>query len=235
MMTRHIPLSFALLLTGCTISSDTPLRPTHTDTFAVERDKSEFLRVNVTMKAGELRLSGGAAKFLEGSATSNLEASNPVVKYSSAAGHGNLSIEPPSSFPANLGNAKYQWDVRLPDDIPVDLKVALGAGEAKLNAGSMSLRSVEVQMGAGRVDMDLRGNPVRNYDVRIRGGVGEAIVRLPKDVGIYATASGGLGSINVTGLRKVGDHWINDAYERARRQIHVDVQGGIGEISLIAN
>jgi hypothetical protein len=60
------------------------------------------------------------------------------------------------------------------------------------------------------------------------------VIRLPKQVGIYATATGGLGSINVSGLRQQGDHWVNDAYDGARRTIRLDVQGGIGEISLIA-
>jgi hypothetical protein len=84
------------------------------------------------------------------------------------------------------------------------------------------------------LDMDLRGKPQRNFDVRVRGGVGEAVIRLPKDVGVYATASGGLGSINVSGLRQEGDHYINDAYDRGTRTIRVDVQGGVGEIRLIA-
>ncbi|HET8549293.1 MAG TPA: toast rack family protein [Bryobacteraceae bacterium] len=192
------------------------------------------MRVNLNMKAGELRLSGGATRFLEGSATYNIEGGKPVVKYASVAGRGNLTLDQPT-VSATLGNAKCIWELRLPNDVPLDLAVDFGAGEAKLNAGSISLRSVEVRMGAGRLDMDLRGDPRRSYDVRVRGGVGEAVIRLPKNVGISAKATGGLGSINVTGLRKEGDHWINDAYDRAGRTIHVDVQGGIGEISLIAN
>jgi hypothetical protein len=233
MITGHIALPLALvLLTGCGIETRTV--PTRTEAFAIERDKSEFLRVNVNMKAGELRLSGGAAKFLEGSATYNIEGGKPVVKYASAAGRGSLTIDQPASA-SSVGNVKYEWDVRLPNDVPVDLTVDFGAGEAKVNVGSMSLRSVEVRIGAGRLDMDLRGDPQRNYDVRVRGGVGEAVIRLPKDVGVYATAAGGIGSINVTGLRKQGEHWINDAYEGARRTIRLEVRGGVGEISLISD
>jgi hypothetical protein len=233
LMTRYALLPLGLLmLTGCTIKTHTG--PARTETFAVERDKSEFLRVNLNMKAGELQLSGGAAKFAEGRVNCNLESCKPVVRYSSVAGRGNLTIEQPSAT-ATLGDAKNDWEVRLPNDVPMDLTVDFGAGEANLDGGSLSLRSVEVRMGAGRLEMDLRGRPTRNYDVRVRGGVGEAIIRLPKDVGIYATAKGGIGSINVSGLRQVGDHWINDAYENATRTIRVDVQGGVGEISLIAD
>jgi hypothetical protein len=230
MTCKPIPLLLALLLTACHIRTDPG--PSRTDTLSVERDKSEFLRVEINMKAGELRLAGGASKFLEGTATYNGDSARPVVKFVSVAGRGNLTLNQPAS--GNFGDANPRWDVRLPNDVPIDLTVDFGAGEANLRAGSLSLRSVEVRIGAGRLELDLRGEPQRSYDVRVRGGVGEAVIRLPKDAGINATASGGIGSINVTGLRRQGDHWINDAYENARRTIRVDVQGGIGEISVVA-
>jgi hypothetical protein len=64
--------------------------------------------------------------------------------------------------------------------------------------------------------------------------VGEATVRLPENAGIDARASGGIGDISVRGLRKQGDRWLNDAYAGPGVKIHVDVQGGIGSIHLIA-
>jgi hypothetical protein len=222
----------ALLLTGCTVETSTG--PIRNEAFAVERDKSEFLRVNLHMKAGELQLSGGAARFAEGEARCNVEPCKPIVKYSTAAGRANLSIEQASTA-LTTGNAKNTWVLRLADDLTTDLAVELGAGEAKLDAGSLSLRTVEVRMGAGSVDLDLRGDVQRDCEVRIRGGVGEAVIRLPKEAGIYATARGGIGSINVTGLHKDGDHWVNDAYGDAKRTIRADIQGGVGEIRVIVD
>ena len=89
-------------------------------------------------------------------------------------------------------------------------------------------------MGAGTIRLDLRGKPTKDYTVRIRGGVGEATVYLPRDVGISASASGGLGDISVTGLRKSGDRYVNDAEGRAPVRIRLDIQGGVGSIKLIA-
>src|SRR5207237_6132841 len=120
------------------------------------------------------------------------------------------------------------------ETIPLDLRVEFGAGEARLNLGSLSLRSIDLQMGAGTLRMDLRGAPSKDYSVRVRGGVGEATVYLPNDIGISATASGGIGDISVTGLRKNGDRYVNDSYERAAVRIHLDIQGGVGSIKLIA-
>src|SRR5262249_14954995 len=118
---------------------------------------------------------------------------------------------------------------------PLDFRVEFGAGEGHLNLGSLTLRTVEIEMGAGALNVDLRGHPASDYSVRVRGGVGECTVYLPKGVGIAATASGGLGEIAVTGLRKSGDRYVNDAYDRAAVRIRLDVHGGVGSIKLIAD
>ena len=84
-------------------------------------------------------------------------------------------------------------------------------------------------------DLDLRGRPQHDYDVHIQGGIGEAVVRLPAGAGVYANANGGIGEIKTRGLKKEGDHWENDAYATAKVKVRVDVQGGIGSITLIGD
>jgi hypothetical protein len=226
-----IPL--ALALAGCVI--DTHTGATRHDSVYIARDNSEFLQVNLNMGAGKLRVSPGAGKLADGDLTYNVDSWKPVVKYSSAAGHGNLDISQPGGRHGQAGNVKYEWDLRLANDIPLDLTVHFGAGDARLDLGSLALRSVDVEMGVGQLDMDLRGSPRRDYDVRIRGGIGEATIRLPREAGVYVKAQGGIGSVHSTGLRQEGDHLVNDAYDHSKASIHLDIQGGIGQINLLAD
>ena len=60
-------------------------------------------------------------------------------------------------------------------------------------------------------------------------------MRLPADAGIYAEAHGGIGSIDVRGLRHEEGHWVSESYEQSENKIRVQVQGGIGAIKLIAD
>jgi len=53
-------------------------------------------------------------------------------------------------------------------------------------------------------------------------------------VGITATASGGIGDINVRGLENRNGRWINKSHELDPVTIRVDVKGGVGEIRLVA-
>jgi predicted membrane protein len=117
----------------------------------------------------------------------------------------------------------------------MSFNINFGAGKARLNLGHLNLRDVVVNMGVGEMEMDLRGKPKQNYDVKISGGVGHATVHLPNNVGVYAEASGGIGHIDVKGLTKRDDHWENDAYATSPVKIHVNVSGGVGEIQLIGS
>jgi hypothetical protein len=227
-----VAISTALMLSACG-GKNTPTGPEQHESRSVDLDKSERVRVELRMPFGELNVRGDNEKLLDADFTYNMPAWKPDLRYRSSGSAGDLIIEQhgPSS---SGGNSKNRWDLRFNKDVPVDFRIELGAGEARLELGRLSLRSVDVAMGAGTLNLDLRGTPGQDYSVRVRGGVGEATVRLPRDVGISATASGGLGDISVTGLRKSGDRYVNEAYERAARRILLDIQGGVGSIKLIA-
>jgi predicted membrane protein len=182
-----------------------------------------------------LRVGAGSQKLARTEYSYNVPSWKPIIRYSSTAGRGDLIVEQPNTNVKRLGNIRYEWDVRLHRDVPVDLRVKMGAGEAELDVGGLSLKGIDIDMGVGQLNLDLRGAPQRNYDVRIRGGVGEATVLLPRDVGVSAEAEGGIGEIEVRGLHREGKRYVNDAYERAKVRVHLDIHGGIGSIRLIGD
>lgn len=204
------------------------------ETRSVPLDKSERVRAEVKMAAGELNIEGGAKNLVDAEFEYNVPAWKPEVQYRSSGSVGDLSITQPGSKTSTGGDQKNRWNLELNDEVPLDLRVECGAGEAKLKLGSTHLSSISVTMGAGTLALDLRGKPAKDYSVHVVGGVGEATIRVPGDVGVTAKVAGGLGDISVRGLHKQGDSYVNDAYERASTRIRIDVQGGIGSVKLIA-
>jgi hypothetical protein len=233
MIRRALALAAGMLyLAGCTVETAGPV---HHEYNAIDRGQVETLRLNLIMGAGELRVGSGTEKLIRADFGYNVPAWKPVVDFQSANGHGDMTIRQPETHHANFGHNEYNWDLRLNRDVPLDLSVHFGAGEAKLDLSGLMLRSVSVDMGVGQVDMDLRGFPKQDYDVSINGGVGEATVRLPADIGVVADAHGGIGEIQANGLRKEsGGRYVNDAYGTAKVTVHVTVNGGVGSIRLIA-
>jgi N-terminal domain of toast_rack, DUF2154 len=226
----------ALALTGCNASvgrSSVPGTVEH-DTQAIELDKAEMVRVEMRMGAGELNVGGGSPRLLDAEFEFDNPGLKPVVRYAASSFRGRLSIEQPNVHGVG-STSHYQWKLRLNNRVPVDVVTHLGAGNAELNLGDLDLRGVEVHMGVGNLDMDLRGAPKRDYNVEIHGAVGNASVRLPSGAGIVAEVKGGIGNIDVQGLEKRNGRWMNAKHEDGKVTIHLDIRGGVGNITLLAN
>ena len=222
-----------LVFTGCDLENAVT-GPLQIETRTIERDKSELVRAELRMGAGELNVRGGAQKMVEAEFRYNVPKWKPEVRYNATGFRGILTVAQPSGS-RMAHNIDYNWNLRFNDDTPLDMIVHIGAGQAELDLGSLSLRSVEVNIGVGEVKMDLRGTPQHDYDVSVHGGVGEAAIQLPRGVGVVADAHGGIGEINAHGMRKRGSRYVNDLYDNAKVIVHLDVKGGIGAINLYAN
>jgi hypothetical protein len=223
-----------LVLNGCMIESGRS-GPVQYSSESVEMDDSEAVRVDLRMGAGDLRVTDGAAKLLRADFAYSVPSWKPEVRYHRSGKQGVLTVEQPGKNHSALGNTKYSWDLQLNKKVPLDLAVHFGAGQARLDLGSLQLRGVELEMGVGQLDLDLRGAPRHSYNVAIHGGIGEATVRLSADAGIYAEAHGGIGGINVRGLQHEDGHWVSPTYDRAENKIRIEIHGGIGQINVIAD
>jgi hypothetical protein len=220
----------ALTIAGCEISVT---GPDQNETQSVEVDKTENARVEVKMGVGELTMEGGSSKLVDADFTYNVPSWKPNFKVDSSSFRKQILIEQPRGS-HTTGRTTYKWDIKLNDSVPMDVVAHLGVGESKLTLGSVSLRSLELNIGVGEARVDLTGEPKRDYTVNIKGGVGHALVRLPKSVAIVADAHGGIGQVSMRGLEQRGGNWINPAHENGPVTIHVSVNGGIGQIELIA-
>ena len=184
------------------------------------------------MGAGELNVSGGSAHLVNANFHFDRKWDDPTVDYHVSDGKGVLDVDQESGH-TNFGPANNVWDLNFTNDVPLTLRVDMGAGQGNLKLHGMNVTDVELHMGAGKVVLDLTGPRRSDLNVSVKGGVGQATIRLPKDVGVTAHAAGGIGSIRAEGLHENGGEYKNDAYGKTPYTIKLDVQGGIGEIELI--
>ncbi len=224
-------LPAAALCSGCVVQH---AGPTQHDFQAIDRDNAEMVSVRLRMGAGKLRIDTGTDKLVAADFTYNVPAWKPEMRYTKNADRGTLTIEQPPDQGIHMAGTEYEWDLRMNREVPLDLDMKFGAGEAHLDVGGLTLRNVSVEMGVGQLDLDLRGNPKKSYDVQVHGGVGEAVVHLPSDVGVEAEAHGGLGSIEASGFQHSGNRYYNSAWDDAKVRIHLEIHGGVGSIRLLS-
>jgi len=219
-----------LYITGCN-TEDWDTGPEQTESRIVKLGDAKSARVQVDMSAGELTVSPGAKELLEADFSYRNSSSKPEVEYNVSGGQGRLTIRQHGSAHGR-GSGHNKWDLQLSNKVPLELKVDQGAGRAKLTLGGLSLTRLDLDLGAGETIVDLSGDWKNDLTANIDGGVGKATVRLPSEVGVRATAHGGIGAINVRGLIKNGDAYVNEAYGKSPITVNVQVNGGVGEINL---
>jgi len=226
----EIAVILLLVVAGIALSFQTASRRLH-DVEAIDRQGSEPVRVHIQMPAGELKLSGGANKLMEADFNYDEAEGKPEASYRVSGGTGELDVSQPGKK-FHFGPAHNDWNIRLANDVPMQLKVDMGAGQSDLKVGGLSLTRLDISMGAGQFTADLTGDWKKDLDAEIHGGVGHAIILLPEDVGVRVHATGGIGSISSGGLKRDGDEYVNDMYGKSPVTLRLDVSGGVGNIDL---
>lgn len=230
-MARHPGAIPAILAASLVVACAAP-RESQTITRTVELAGAESAAVNLRMGAGELNVSGGASDLMDATFRFNVPSWEPVVEHD-AGPRATLDVRQPSGSPS-FGRTENRWDVRLNDAVPIDLTAGMGAAQAELTLGGLSLRSLHVEQGVGELRLDLRGTPRQSYDVQVKGGVGSARIRVPDSVAVVVTVASGIGSVDVDGLVKRGDTWYNPDHEDDPIAIHLEVQSGVGQVDISA-
>ena len=204
------------------------------DVRSVDLQGAKNVRARIEMGAGSLTVSGDGGHLLDANFDYRESDGEPELDYNVSDETGELNVSQRDTGPHILGgDNRNTWRLRFSDQVPLALSVNLGAGEGRLRLERLDVSKLDMNVGAGRVEVDLTGERQKDLNVDIQGGVGEAVIRVPKSVGVVANVSGGLGAIDTHGLRHDGDEYINEAYGHTPATIHIRVQGGVGRISLV--
>jgi len=201
---------------------------------SVDVQGAEKADVNINLGAGNLTLRGGApaGKIVDADFHYALEDGEPSVTYSVSKAEGTLDLDQHVEEHLRLVSTRNDWDIKLNNDIPSSLRVDIGAGHGDLDLRGLTLTGLDLEMGAGQVNADLSANWKKDSTVTIQGGVGQATVRLPEDIGVRVNASGGIGTVSSGGLHREGDAYVNDAYGKSPTTLEVNISGGVGQIRL---
>jgi N-terminal domain of toast_rack, DUF2154/LiaI-LiaF-like transmembrane region len=197
----------------------------------VDRGEAKTVRATLDMGAGDINLSGGSSHLLEADFDYRSSSGTPKVDYSISGTTGELRISQDDESQIRTSSDNH-WTLHLANDIPMEIKIDMGAGHGNLRLRDIAVTRLNLDMGAGQVDVDLTGDRKSDLTADIEGGVGEANIRLPKNVGVIVHASGGLGTIDAHGLKHDGDEYTNELYGKSPVTIRLKVEGGVGRIVL---
>lgn len=221
-----------VILFGISISKSGASNPILHESQNVDPQGAKSVTAIINMPAGQLIMSGGSTHLVDADFRYDQSSGKPTMAFNNSGDSGRLDISQPRDRSPHFGRNENDWDLHL-GNVTWDLQIEMGAGHGELNLSGLDLTHLKLDMGAGRLNLNLTGNWKQNFDADIEGGVGQATIRLPRNVGVEVRAEGGIGSIDYHGLHRSGDRYVNDAFGNSPITIHMNVQGGIGQISLI--
>lgn len=235
MKTKHLLINVvllaALLLASCSSSDDVKVGELRTESKSVELGDVKSVSVKIKMGAGDLKVTGGAEKLLEADFAYNVAKLKPEVEFTD----GTLVLQHPEvrgyRSPQDIKDFRNEWDLRLNNDVPMNLSLDMGAGTSDLQLAGLSLTGLDILLGAGECMLELSGDWARDLDVTINAGAANITVRLPRDVGVRVEVAA-VGMIESSGLKQDGYVYTNEAYGTSEVTLHINIQAGIGRINL---
>ena len=250
-----VTLGCTTLDIGLKVADVGPLERTST---TIERGDVDRVNATIRMAAGSLSVEGGADDLLDADFKYNVPDWKPEVRYDVTDSVGRLDIRHADSDALPIRDkARNEWDFQFNNDVPIDLRIEIGAGDhdldlediiltdldVKLGAGDMDLslggnaglERVDLDVGAGDVKIDLAGTWEQDASVDIQGGIGKTTIYLPQNTGVRLSVTQGIGDLDISGLSREGGVWVNDDYGNSDVNLDIDIQAGIGEIRVIGD
>ena len=230
-----------------------PSGDTRTENRSVPREGVQRTNLRLHLGAGVLSVQGGATGLVDAEFISNMPELDPDFVYRVTGGVGEVSITQPTNvFPIPAAHMRYEWHVRCADGIPVDVDLQFGAGTGDIDLSTVPVRQLrahtsagqcravilasslerfDLQTGAGRFDLEVKGTPGSPAQGTIHGTVGALQLRIPRATPTRIYVDKAIGGINARGFTQNGRDYTNYA-SGASPALEIDVHVGIGEVTL---
>lgn len=227
-----LALAAFLVFSGCSLFNISQGGDLVSETLTVDPGGATTASVQLDVDMGELTIQSMGGTLLQGDFEYNVPEWKPNMTYEVSGDKGVLRLTQPDGPTKLVNNAKNTWDLRLGEDLPMDLEINLGAGKGEINLSRIDITSLRISTGAGDLDLDLRGAYNHDIDIIINHGVGEITLRLPTDLGVRVDINHGVGQINARGLEQNGSVYTNSLYGESASRLNIQIEAGAGDINL---
>lgn len=219
-----------LILIGAACHEDFP-EPNLESHRTIASQGEERAVVAIKMSAGELNVRAGeAGDLMKASFFYNRRPWEPRIDHQVSGGVARLYVEQRRMGPV-FGRVRNNWKIELSRKTPMELRLDLGAGKAEIDLNGIPVTKLDIQVGVGEMDLDL-SRRTESMSGQIEGGIGEADIILPEEIGVRVQIEGGLGSVDAPGFIKNGSEFRNEAWGKTSVNIDIGVEAGIGHITL---
>jgi hypothetical protein len=123
----------------------------------------------------------------------------------------------------------WNWNLALSQDIPLDLKIAMGAGVSQIDLTDLHINHLDLNVSVGETRLILPQNG--NLQATIENAIGSTTIILPPSMSMRLTADTGLATIQVPGdFEHQEDVYSSPGYDSAENRIDLNINQAIGVV-----
>ncbi|MCL5045445.1 MAG: toast rack family protein [Actinobacteria bacterium] len=202
-----------------------------------------FQELSPAVKEARVKLDLGAADFSISSGTGGLFEGElgyyrrkPMVDYEVKGSRAEVEVKQDSDGLSWLGRkgryrALREWNVKLTDRVPLDLRVNAGAIRGRMDLSGLDVRRAEINAGAS----DLRiafGTKAANARVELNTGASKVVLVIPENVGVRVRSGAVLSDndLGVLGLVRRGNELVSPNYDTAPSKIDLEVSSAVSSL-----
>ncbi len=219
-------------LAGVRVQSGTQVQPTQDVRQPVGTAKAAEILLSPSAGQLELTAAPGSADLLRGRVPSEM-GSAVTLNVSAAGSLARLELRDSGAvgFPFVVSGDRAAWTLAVTDQVPVDLKVAMGAGEMTLDLGGLDITHLEVDTAVGQTTIRL---PSRgHFQGKVNSAIGQIVIEVPSGLGLRLHLSSGIAGVSVPpSFRHEGDDYTSPGYGSAEGTVDLEISQAIGSIQI---
>jgi hypothetical protein len=210
------------------VGSVVPRGPGLTEVLAIPLEVATESAVRIRFGAGELATRTAApGQLVDGSFLGG-------VTYRQS-GPGSVELEQDTTHGWPWLDRGFKWTVGLTAEVPLDLRLDVGASRNVLDLRDLRVRSLELHTGASDTRI-LLPRAAGATSVRAEAGAASLVLEVPNGVAARIRTRVVLGSVQVDQSRfpPVSGGYESPDYATAANRVDVDVQGGVGSLRVVS-
>lgn len=129
------------------------------------------------------------------------------------------------------GPGQWNWDLGLNPEIPMNLVINLGAGNANMDLKDLNMDSINVDMGVGNATLVLPATG--QYNARVNGAIGKLEIEIPQGLGVQIKTDTGLANVNLpANLQEQNGIYTSSDYSSSDNRVDLTLDMAIGNITV---
>ena len=129
------------------------------------------------------------------------------------------------------GGAKWDWDLGLSSDVPLELEISLGVGQSDVDLTGLTVSELGLNVAVGQTTVVLPNEG--RFRAKIEGAIGSTVVVIPAEMAARIRFDTALVARQLPdNYRQEGDVYVSPGYDDAENRVELEIGQAIGNVTI---